>query len=101
MKRFADRFTCVAFVETSCLNIDVSLNSRKVTKAEPNSLFRESLQPGPSLGFRSRGSQKPQGGNIFYQNIGCMQQLVGQTWNGGAGTTDPPLATASLQQQQT
>ena len=58
--------------------------------------------PSPSPGFSSRGSQRPEGGaKILKYSIGCFQQPVGQTWNGGhrfqmmgPGTTGPPLATA-------
>ena len=57
-------------------------------------------QGGPKT--RRRG-QKPEGGAFLKYSIGCMQQPVGQTWNGGApisnggpGTTGPPLATVLL-----
>jgi len=47
---------------------------------------------GPSPGFSSRGGQKPEDGATFLKySIGCMQQPVGQTWNGGPGTSVPPL----------
>jgi len=39
---------------------------------------------GLSPGFSSREGQKPEGGATFWKySIGCMQQPVGQTWNGG------------------
>jgi len=42
------------------------------------------LLTGPSPGFSSRRGQKPEGGAKFFKySIGCMQQPVGQTWNGG------------------
>jgi len=53
-----------------------------------------------SLGFRSRGHQKPEGATFFKYNIGYMQQPGDQTWNGGpdfkwwSGHHWTPLATA-------
>ena len=41
------------------------------------------IQAGPSLGFRSRGGQKPQGGHIFQTNFGCMQQQGSKHEMGG------------------
>ena len=59
------------------------------------------LCAGPSPGFSSRGAKNQKGCHILKYSIGCMQQPVGQTWNGGhrfqmgePGTTGPLLATA-------
>ena len=59
-------------------------------------------QSGPSPGFSSRGGQKPEAGTFLKYCVGCMQQPVGQTWNGGhrfqmgggGHHCPPPLATA-------
>jgi len=47
------------------------------------------IKSGPSPGFSSRGGQKPERGaknqkaTFLKYSVGCMQQPVGQTWNGG------------------
>ena len=63
-----------------------------------SSLCQSNSQPGPSLGFHSRGGAEiTRGATCFNYNIWWMQQLVGQTWNGehrfqmgGPGTIVPP-----------
>ena len=47
------------------------------------------LWAGPSPEFSSRGGQKNRRGSTFLKySIGCMQQPVGQTWNGVAPITN-------------
>jgi len=52
--------------------------------------FNKRSIAGPSPEFSSRGGQKTDGGaenqkgaTFLKFSIGCMQQPVGQTWNGG------------------
>ena len=66
--------------------------------------LRPSMAPGPSPGCSSRGAKNQKegpktrrGATFLKYSIGCMQQPVGQTWNGGhpfkmgvGGTTGPP-----------
>jgi len=80
---------------------DVELWRHKERTPNKNDHHMPLNEPGPSPEFSSRGGQKPERGATFLKySIGCMQQPVGQRWNGwapilngGLGTTGPPLAT--------
>jgi len=88
------------------INVLINISSPKLN----NQFFKISkysawicfwVYSGPSSGFSSRGGQKPErgaknqkGATFLKYSVGCMQQPVGQTWNGrrrfqmgGPGTT--------------
>ena len=87
--------------------LPVAIQSQTARSLRP---FRHSTQytvlilAGPSPGCSSRGGKNQKegpktrrGGHVFKYSIGCMQQPVGQAWNGGGtdfkrgpGTTGPP-----------
>ena len=86
-------------------NVQTEKSHSHTNSAVSRQPYVSALLAGPSPGFSSRGGQKPErgaknqkgGGTFLKYSVGCMQQPVGQTWNGGhrfqmggPGTTGPP-----------